>query len=1048
MNQYKVFAISIFSLVCFSLFAADNPIALEAERAHKMTYRTEVNPRIKTDSAVHKMRVLASVATCNPIEHIPHDGVDLSGNTSLQTASCDLVNTFPTTFRSDFQVFDYGLYTLHHFTNSKEGQRVAFNSMVEEIKNNAQYHFLIAKHIDPQSLKISIKTALSLPTTGEFEILNSTLIESIRIRVEAVMEDANNNIPNPAEFASVEKAGIDELKKVIESILNGTFNGELTEEVLGAGGFAEIVGVPSNTRKQDKNTDSSTMKDYTGLQVEQSGVWSYFRDNIASELTLPVISAFGLSYAFIITDDSNYISGEFEEAQEFYNSSSSPADLTLWFHFSEDEKMFLNIRNDISESKGESITMAFFSDFLASRNGNLVAKMTATCPPTIADFLANIGTWNAKDFILPCIGCSECPCNTTAGACYQSVVPDFLLGLAAGVFDYLIEIPSLVYLAGQGLFKATDYLNPTNPFFTNIWFGSVLTASVRKSAIESGWKFWEWELAKNTEEEMRRKLKTSQEFWANISIDVPKMLEGIDIFNSITSILDGIKTWFGNLTGSNGDKLQGYTVGRTIAEIVVAIFTAGTVTGSKLIIGQAIKAIKDKGLKNFLADRWKELDPIGKFKCKILGLGCFVAGTPILAATGHVPIESIQLGDYVYANTWVNSQQTIMDESGQEHPYDPFTSADQRAVDQTSLYDTQWYEIHMEYPKADGSKIKVKLLRPQWWIDERKVSKVGETLYIALPEMGLQGFADIVHLAHFRFTRNYDDDDPDDDYELRPVTGTFELTSNDVWELVFENGEKLEVTGIHPFYSLTLNNWQNGSKIIIGENILSKDNENLSLESKRIIGSRKVFNLEIFKGHNFLVSNSGIVVHNSCKTFLDEADKIRKNLGIKKGLGTPGYSKLIKDTPDSRAIKDHPKYKDKIETDGNGRIKICYDDLGFPDFNDFVPKLPGIGPGKDGKMEWPIDMQGTSNDMNKARAKLNAALGKNFENNGDIFIDGYPNVKWTFHHHQNGKTMQLVPKIINQGGADHLGGGKIAEKGGKGIFPGPEEIDKFKANCK
>ena len=90
-----------------------------------------------------------------------------------------------------------------------------------------------------------------------------------------------------------------------------------------------------------------------------------------------------------------------------------------------------------------------------------------------------------------------------------------------------------------------------------------------------------------------------------------------------------------------------------------------------------------------------------------------MADTMVLAAMNPMPIEQLQLGDQVYANTWVNSRHTIMDESGQEIYYAPFTSDDQRAVDKTATDIEQWYKISFEMPSLVGDVSHIHLLRPQ-----------------------------------------------------------------------------------------------------------------------------------------------------------------------------------------------------------------------------------------------------------------------------------------------------------------------------------------------
>lgn len=112
-----------------------------------------------------------------------------------------------------------------------------------------------------------------------------------------------------------------------------------------------------------------------------------------------------------------------------------------------------------------------------------------------------------------------------------------------------------------------------------------------------------------------------------------------------------------------------------------------------------------------------------------------------------------------------------------------------------------------------------------------------------------------------------------------------------------------------------------------------------------------------------------------------------------------------------------------------------------PDFSEFIPEYNG------NKISFEIDnLTGhSSNDMVKARSKLEAEFGLDFSSNGAIEIPGYEGITWTFHHHQDGKTIQLVPFDINNK-AGHVGGATIIKKGGKGMYPSPANISKRACN--
>ncbi len=100
---------------------------------------------------------------------------------------------------------------------------------------------------------------------------------------------------------------------------------------------------------------------------------------------------------------------------------------------------------------------------------------------------------------------------------------------------------------------------------------------------------------------------------------------------------------------------------------------------------------------------------------------------------------------------------------------------------------------------------------------------------------------------------------------MSPITGTFTHTSNDVWELIFDNADTVRVTAAHPFYSLDAQDWRLAGELRLGERVQSKDNQGILTGASYLPGKHKVYNLEVRTNHNFLVGNSGLLVHNQCK---------------------------------------------------------------------------------------------------------------------------------------------------------------------------------------
>ncbi len=168
-----------------------------------------------------------------------------------------------------------------------------------------------------------------------------------------------------------------------------------------------------------------------------------------------------------------------------------------------------------------------------------------------------------------------------------------------------------------------------------------------------------------------------------------------------------------------------------------------------------------------------------------------------------------------------------------------------------------------------------------------------------------------------------------------------------------------------------------------------------------------------------MVGEDAVVVHNSCpkawEEFLDnfpdaDLDFFRK--AMKSWAGKFREADLVKCAK---------KYGNKI--------KICYDDFGFPHLADFAANLEGI----EGIIE--INMKGDDADFTQAneefRKKINQKVGfekyppnSKFDRTDGVLnaIDDFP---YTWHHHQDGKHMILIPKEIHEKSFPHIGGNKI-----------------------
>jgi hypothetical protein len=439
-------------------------------------------------------------------------------------------------------------------------------------------------------------------------------------------------------------------------------------------------------------------------------------------------------------------------------------------------------------------------------------------------------------------------------------------------------------------------------------------------------------------------------------------------------------------------------------------------------------------------------------------INCFLSITPILMAGNtigqsgkvyamaalpiiSVPIQDVQLFDYAVAHKSVNASYGLQANNDETYiiDKDPYTSDQQRLRDQYEINNTDWNEVTFE--QIDGTS-KCKLALNNDWVTQNNYS-VDAIVNMNLPEQGISGPFKITSIKHIIPQKKPIDEDPNDDYEYRPVTGLFVHQSNDLWNIKFDNGTELGVTNNHPIYSVSKGDWQHAGHLEIGEEVLAKGGNAKVVSKDSDLTLQPVYNLEVKDLHNFLVGDVGVVVHNTCSK---AARKQLDDLGV----GTNNHRDM--DIPKNRDkhLINKPGSDNVAQKFGKDKIEICFDDLGFPDFNDWVPDIPGKG-----KLEFPVNMFGNndygSGDYGQALSQLNSTLGTQFSKLENITLPGYEGVSWTFHHHQDGKTMQLVPSVINAN-TSHVGGKTIMKNArAKGVdhwLPGPGEIDQYRSLCK
>ncbi len=290
--------------------------------------------------------------------------------------------------------------------------------------------------------------------------------------------------------------------------------------------------------------------------------------------------------------------------------------------------------------------------------------------------------------------------------------------------------------------------------------------------------------------------------------------------------------------------------------------------------------------------------------------GCFTEGTLISTSTYKVAIEKIKSTDLIFyhqevyvsinenteiensehpicyfeeplqlVNEWKYNPTPIENYSDKEveiqkkinsHEYGIITYApinqekNYLDIDYEEITPYTWKWIELEVKKQNGTISKISLRRPNWWILQNNADKIGATICLFLPEMEIEGQAVVIAITPNQLDTRFWNEKRKGDYVNRPITGIFEHISSDVFNYYFEGlDEPIEATFVHPFWSLDRADWVAVGELEIGERVKTIEGVSSLLAKEKLEGQHKVFNLEVYREHNFLVSESEVLVHNN-----------------------------------------------------------------------------------------------------------------------------------------------------------------------------------------
>nr|WP_314980726.1 polymorphic toxin-type HINT domain-containing protein [uncultured Prevotella sp.] len=203
--------------------------------------------------------------------------------------------------------------------------------------------------------------------------------------------------------------------------------------------------------------------------------------------------------------------------------------------------------------------------------------------------------------------------------------------------------------------------------------------------------------------------------------------------------------------------------------------------------------------------------------------------------------------------------------------------------------------------------------------------------------------------------------------EYKKVKKVMRRMTRRMCALELSNGTTLEVTPEHRFF--TNGEWTPIEELNVNDTLQLKDNSIVVIENKIIFPTFvEVYNLEIEDNENYYVTEEGVLVHNGYK------DKPKNSPDPKKWKEKGGTIK----------VSDDGKIWEYTDWEGN---TVKYKD-GYPDFSPYE------------RQHVDIEMKGNrTSDFTEANNK--APKGKKLPEN-------------TWHHNENGTTMQEVPTDIHR----------------------------------
>ena len=190
----------------------------------KYSYLKNMNWSMLRTAALQRLLAIVLVSSSMPIyaqtcyiTKIDASGINTNNfQSALNAKACELINTFPEPFKSQFKVYDFGFYTQHEVT---QGYPEPFNQQLLNVQSESPYYLLFGKQSDSKGLYTKIWVDVKLPSTDQFrciDLISPTLRDDITRKVtQEVTSSYSKNGNNFFKYHDAEIAGMEALKKLV-----------------------------------------------------------------------------------------------------------------------------------------------------------------------------------------------------------------------------------------------------------------------------------------------------------------------------------------------------------------------------------------------------------------------------------------------------------------------------------------------------------------------------------------------------------------------------------------------------------------------------------------------------------------------------------------------------------------------------------------------------------------------------------------------------------------------------------------------------------------